>query len=282
MKKLYFFLIIFAVSVLYSNCQEKKTLNIIMIGAHPDDCDIRFGGTAYLYSQMGHKVRFVALCNGNKGHYKISPDELAKIRKGEARESGRRFGVDYVVLDYPDCELMPTLQVRDDVIRLIREWNADVVITHRPNDYHADHRYTSEAVQDAAYLVIVPHTLSEVPALKKNPVFIYCQDNFKKPLPFSADIVVDITSVVDKKIYGMMAHKSQFFDWLPWTNGNLESVPEGENERAAWLLEQRADLPGFNRKIESGKPRYTEAFELCEYGRKPSAEELKLLFPMKK
>jgi LmbE family N-acetylglucosaminyl deacetylase len=278
--KIHLLLFIALATIPDSHSQQKQTINVLVIGAHPDDCDSKAGGTAYMYAHMGHKVRFVSLCNGNKGHYKISPDELAAIRKDEAREAGKRFGVDYVVLDYPDGELMPTLQVRNDVIRQIREWKADIVITHRPNDYHADHRYTSAVVQDAAYMVIVPNALPEVPALKKNPVFLYCADNFKKPLPFAPDIVVDITDVVDKKIHAMMAHKSQYFDWLPWTNGNLGSVPKGDKERAAWLLEQRANSPGFSRTTADGKFRYTEAFEISEYGRKPYPEEIKILFPM--
>jgi LmbE family N-acetylglucosaminyl deacetylase len=199
MGKIIFLLIIALIVGLNSNCQHKKILNVLAIGAHPDDYDSKVGGTACLYTQMWHNVIFVSLCNSNKGHHKKSPDELAKIKKGETEEPGKQLGVDYFFLDYPDCELMPTLQVRNDVIRQIRAWNADILITHRANDYHTDHRYNSEEVQDAAYLIIVPHALPEVPALKKNPVFLYCADNFKKPLPFSPDIKVDITSVIDKR-----------------------------------------------------------------------------------
>lgn len=252
--------------------QEKK-LNILVIGAHPDDCDIDAGGTAIKYAQMGHNVMFVSLCNGDAGHYKYGRKKLAKIRKAEAQEAGRRFGVKYIVLDHHDCELMPDLKVRREVIKLIREWNADIVIGPRPNDYMADHRSASTIVQDAAYLVIVPHTVPNVPALKKNPVFLYCEDTFKKPLPFSPDIVVDISDVLEKKFYAMSAHKSQFFDWLPWTKGELDQVPVGEKERLAWLIEKRS--------IGSGnKAKYYEAFEICEYGKQPSSEEIRILFPM--
>ena len=266
-------------SVIYTQAQE-KVLNIIAIGAHPDDCDNEFGGTAIKFAQMGHHVKFVSVCNGNKGHYKIEPKKLAEIRKGEASEAGRRFGVEYVVLNHPDCDLEPDLKTRHEIIKLIREWDADIVLTHRPNDYHSDHRYTSQVVQDAAYNILVPHDLPSVPALKHNPVFLYFQDNFKKPLPFSPDIIVDISDVIDKKIYAMMAHESQYFDWLPWVAGELERVPKDEEQRHAWLLEKRANRPGYNRIMESGKLKYTEEFEICEYGRQPSEEEIQQLFPM--
>ncbi len=280
MQKYLLSLIILCLFSLISYSQE-KILNILAIGAHPDDCDSKFGGTAILFAQLGHNVKFVSICNGNKGHYKIGPRELAIIRKGESREAGKRFGIaEYEVLNYPDCDFEPDLEARHLVITLIREWNADIVLTHRPNDYHPDHRYTSQIVQDAAYNVIVPHDVPLVSALKHNPVFLYFQDNFKKPMPFSPDIIVDITDVVDEKIHAMMAHESQYFDWLPWTNGELDKVPKGEKQRHIWLLEKRKNYPGFNLNSQFGRSGYHEEFEICEFGKQPSKEEIKQLFPM--
>src|SRR5690554_3366039 len=167
MLKYLFPLVILCLLPLVSKSQEKKVLNIIAIGAHPDDCDSKFGGTAIRLAQLGHNVKFASLCNGNKGHYKIGPTELAQIRNGESIEAGKRFGIaEYEVLNHPDCELVPDLEARRAVITLIREWDADIVISHRPNDYMSDHRYTGELVQDAAYNVIVPHEVPLVPALK--------------------------------------------------------------------------------------------------------------------
>lgn len=273
MKRLSILLIIMY-AITFAAIAQDKPINIIVFGAHPDDCDIDAGGTAIKFAKMGHNVMFVSLCNGDGGHYKYGRKQIAKIRAGEAREAGRRFGVKkYVVLNNHDCELMPTLKLRKEVIRLIREWNADIVIGPRPNDYMADHRNTAILIQDAAYMVIVPHCVPDVPALKKNPVFLFCEDTFKKPLPFSPDIVVDISDVIREKFYAMSAHESQFFDWLPWTNGELDMVPKGEKERLEWLIEKRT--------IGSGnKAKYYEAFEICEYGRQPSKEEIKSLFPM--
>jgi len=277
-------LFIFSVFVFAQN-----KVNVVVIGAHPDDCDIDAGGTAILFAKAGHNVLFVSVTNGDAGHHEKGGGALAKIRRAEAQEAGKRFGVKYVVLDNHDGELMPTLDIRLNIIRLIRQWNADVVIGPRPNDYHPDHRNTAILLQDAAYMVIVPNVAPDTPPLKKNPVFLYTEDGFQKPTPFQPDIAVDITSVFDQKIYAMAAHESQFFEWLPWTSGKLDQVPATEAERLKWLAEWRN--PNINDKTKqslikwygnekAGQAKYAEAFEICEYGRRPSDEEIKILFPM--
>ena len=215
---------------------------------------------------------------------------MAKIRIAEAKEAGKRFGVEYNVLDNHDGELMPTLANRLKVIREIIKWNADLVIAPRPNDYHPDHRYTGILVQDAAYMVIVPNVAPEIPPLKKNPVFVYAHDGFKKPNPFEPDIAVIIDAVYDQKIYAMSAHESQFFEWLPWTMGALDEVPEGKQERLDQLSQWRINKPN-EKTLECLKKWYgdkalnaknAEGFEICEYGKQPTDEEIRRLFPMLK
>ncbi len=269
--------------------QEEK-INVIVFGAHPDDCDNDAGGTAILFSKMGHNVKFVSLTNGDAGHQDKGGGELARIRIAEAKEAGKRFGVEYTVLDNHDGELMPTLENRLKVIREIRKWNADIVIAPRPNDYHPDHRYTGILVQDAAYMVIVPNVAPDVPPLKKNPVFLYSEDRFQKPSPFEPDVAVIIDEVFDQKIYAMAAHESQFFEWLPWTSGKLADVPKDEKNRLKFLADWRAHTPNevtmeslkkwYGDKASSAK--HAEGFEICEYGKQPSDEEIRMLFPMLK
>ncbi len=264
-------------------------VRIIMIGAHPDDCDEDGGGTAALFAQMGYAVKFVSVTNGDAGHQTLKGKELAKRRFAETQESGKRLGVSYDVLDNHDGLLMPTLDVRLAIIRKIREWNADVVIAPRPNDYHPDHRYTGVLVQDAAYMVSVPNIAPDVPALKKNPVFLYYQDHFQRPNPFRPDIAVDITSVWDKKISGLDAHESQMYEWLPWIGHYLDEVPKDKNERVNWLAKHVAgsinpdvknSLEKWYGKDKATQVKYAEAFEICEYGTQPNDEEIKRLFPM--
>ena len=267
---------------------QQTKLNIIAFGAHPDDCDIRAGGVAAKWAALGHRVRFVAVTNGDAGHHEQGGGMLAARRRAEAQEAGRRIGIDYVVLDNHDGELVPNLKVREQIIRQIREWKADLVLSPRPNDYHPDHRYTGVLVQDAAFMVTVPNIAPDTPALRKNPVFLYFEDGFQKPQPFSPDIAVSIDDVIDKKIAMLDAHVSQVYEWLPWHAGNLDRVPKDPAERKAWLAKQRsrpptpavrAALERYYGKEEAAKVKVAEAFEICEYGRRPDETELRRLFP---
>jgi LmbE family N-acetylglucosaminyl deacetylase len=263
-------------------------LNIIAFGAHADDCDQRAGGTAAKYAALGHRVRFVAVTNGDAGHQTEGGGALAARRRAEAQEAGRRIGIEYVVLDNHDGELVPSVHVREQIIRQIRQWNADLVLAPRPNDYHPDHRYTGVLVQDAAYMVVVPNIAPDTPALRKNPVFMYFQDGFQRPNPFSPDVAVSIDDVIEKKIDMLDAHVSQMYEWLPWVAGLLESVPKGAAERRKWLRETRASQPTPAVRAvltkwygaEKGNAvRYAEAFEICEYGTRPDVPLLRKLFP---
>jgi len=288
--KLRFLKILFLLfSVISSSIAQEKPLQIIMIGAHPDDCDIKSGGTAALFVAMGHKVKFLSVTNGDAGHMKEGGGMLAQRRLEETKEVSKRLGVNYEVLDNHDGELLPTLAIRMEVIKRIREWNADVVIAPRSNDYHPDHRYTGILVQDAAFMVGVPNIAPDTPPLRKNPVFLYFQDNFKKPNPFQPDIAVDISSVIDKKVYSLDAHQSQFYEWLPWIGGYENQVPKEQSERLAWIKKLRGNginpavkssLEKWYGTVKAGQVSYAESFEICEYGSRPSEEDIKRLFPM--
>lgn len=268
---------------------QNRPLQIMMIGAHPDDCDIKAGGTAALFVAMGHHVKFLSVTNGDAGHQSQGGGMLAKRRIAETQEVARRLGVTYDVLDNHDGELLPTLPIRMEIIRKIREWKADVVFAPRTNDYHPDHRYTGVLVQDAAFMVGVPNVAPDVDPLRKNPVFLYFQDNFKKPNPFQPDIAVDITSVIDKKLAGLDAHQSQFYEWLPWIGNYEEEVPSDPAKHKEYLLNKRVQKPNLEvrKSLEKwyGKEKadqinYAEAFEICEYGSPASLEDIKRLFPM--
>ncbi len=274
---------------LSSSQAKQKPLQIIMIGAHPDDCDIKGGGTAALFIAMGHNVKFLSVTNGDAGHMKEGGGMLAKRRLEETKEVARRLGVTYEVLDNHDGELLATLPIRLEIIRRIRDWKADIVIAPRPNDYHPDHRYTAILVQDAAFMVGVPNVASDSPPLAKNPVFLYFQDNFKKPNPFQPDIAVDISSVINIKIHSMDAHQSQFYEWLPWISRYSGQIPKGQDEREAWLKSSRGTGLSPEVKVSLSKwygnqraeqASFAESFEICEYGSRPDEQEIKRLFPM--
>jgi len=268
---------------------QQGRLRVIAIGAHPDDCDIKFGGTAAKLAKAGHAVKFLSVTNGDAGHQEMGGGVLAKRRYLETQESGRRLGIaEYEVLDNHDGELTPTIEVRRQIIRAIRRWNADIVLAPRPNDYHPDHRYTGVLVQDAAYMVQVPNVAADVPALRHSPVFMYYQDGFQKPSPFRPDVVVAIDDVWDVKANALDAHVSQFYEWLPWVDNRLAEVPKDPAERKQWIRKQRVQplskevLATLERRYggeAAKKARYTESFELCEYGRRASIAELDKLFP---
>jgi len=270
---------------------QNEPLRVIAFGAHPDDCDLKAGGLAAKFTALGHKVKFVSLTNGDAGHQSEGGGQLATRRRAEAQEAARRIGIEYEVLDNHDGRLMPTLDVREQVIREIRQWKADIVIGPRPNDYHPDHRYTGVLVQDASYMVIVPNIVTDTPALRRNPVFLYYSDRFTRPQPFRPDIVVSIDDVFQIKIEMLDAHVSQFYEFLPWTDGKLEEVPKDNSTRKKWLAMERIVVNNSNVKpewrnalekffvAEASRIQHAEAFEITEYGRQPTEEEIRKLFP---
>ena len=208
------------------------TLRLLILGAHPDDADYAAGGLAALYCAAGHDVLMVSLTNGDAGHHAMSGPALATRRAAEATAAAAVIGAKYLVLGNHDGELLPTLENRRQVIGLMRSYNPDLVLTHRPNDYHPDHRYTSQLVQDAAYMVTVPAVLPGTPHLSRNPVIMYLPDEFAKPNPFQPAVVLDVGSVVEKIADMLHCHTSQFYEWLPFNTGVLEQVPHSESLRA--------------------------------------------------
>jgi LmbE family N-acetylglucosaminyl deacetylase len=254
------------------------------------------GGTAALLAKMGVAVKFVALTNGDAGHYAEGGGVLGQRRREEAQRAAKKYGIDeYVVLNNHDGELLPDLNARMQVIREIRKWNADVVLGLRPNDYHPDHRNAGKLVEDASYMVAVPNVAADVPALKKNPVFLYMQDNFKKPNPFSHDIVIGIDEVLDQKVDGLNEHTSQMYEWLPWISNGGEidpKVPKDPAERKAWLKTrwmgrsmsdaQKAGLAKWYSAEKAASFKYAESFEITEYGAQPTEADIRRLFPMLK
>jgi len=271
---------------------KEEKLKIMVIGAHPDDADIRCGGLALKYIAGGHTVKFLSTTNGDTGHHQIGGIELARRRHAEAQASARVAGLaEYEILDLHNGELEPSVANRKLIIRIIREYNPDLIITHRPNDYHPDHRYTSQLVQDASYIVTVPNMVALTDILPRTPKICYMHDQFRKPLPFQPDVVVGIDEVIDKKVEMMHCHESQFYEWLPFNQGNPEEVPVEPQQRKQWLASCR--LPYFENiateyrqvlielygEARGREMRYAEAFEGCEYGAGFSKDDIQALFP---
>lgn len=271
--------------------KSNNTLKILVFGAHPDDPDISAGGIAALYAKQGHKVKMVSLTNGNAGHHEMGGAPLAWRRREEAAAAGRCLGVEYITLDIHDGALLPTLENRNLVIEIMREFAPDLVMVHRPNDYHPDHRYASQLVQDASYMVTVPNVVSHVPHLRAMPVIVYLWDHFQKPTPFAPDVVVAIDEVIEQKFDAMHCHTSQMYEWLPYNGQYDDQVPNSEEERRAWLASFRGErvrqavqlypdkLVAHYGAERASQIQYAEAFEACEYGTPLTAENIPQLFP---
>ena len=272
--------------------KDDGKLRIIAFGAHPDDCELQAGGTAARWAAQGHHVLFVSVSNGDIGHWRDAGGPLARRRQAEVDAAHKLLGIEGKILDIHDGEVLPSLENRRMITRLIREWKADLVLGPRPNDYHPDHRYTGVLVQDAAYMVTVPHFCPDVPYLKKNPAFFYYPDRFQKPNPFQPDVMVSIDSVMEKKLDALAIMESQFYEG--GANGSAELMPTDPEKQKQRKQEVRDGFARRNQSIatrfrtklgdwypaaEADKVKQTEAFELCEYGAQPDKAELKRLFP---
>ena len=268
---------------------DGKKLRIVVFGAHPDDAEIRAGGTGALWAAQGHHVQLVSVTNGDIGHSQIFGPELARRRKAEAQAASKCLGTHSRVLDIHDGELEPTLANRKEITRVVREWQADIVIGHRPNDYHPDHRYVGVLMQDSAYMVTVPFFCPETPYLTSNPLFLYSEDGFQRPNPFRPDVVVAIDEVIDRKVKALVDMESQFVEGgangpFPKTEAERAQrrpqVAEGFRNRCAAVANRyRAKLIELYGEERGKQVRYAEAFEFCEYGRRPGREELNRWFP---
>jgi LmbE family N-acetylglucosaminyl deacetylase len=267
-------------------------LRLLIIGAHPDDADYAAGGLAALYRAAGHVVHMVSLTNGDAGHHVHAGQDLARRRRREAANAGDVIGAIYAVFDNHDGELLPSLENRRQVIRLLRSFRPDLVLTHRPNDYHPDHRYTSQLVQDAAYMVTVPAIVPDKPHLAANPTIAYLPDDFQKPSPLTPAVVLDVGKVVDRIVDMLHCHTSQFYELLPYNSGVLDQVPADDAGRRTWLAQQtrarlarRADrfrelLIARYGAQRGAAVQFAEAFEACEYGAPLDEQAIHKLFTL--
>ncbi len=258
-------------------------LRIVCFGAHPDDAEFKAGGVAAKWAALGHHVKFVSVTNGDIGHWQMAGGPLAQRRAAEVKQAAKVLGIESEVLDIHDGELLPTLENRRAITRVIRDWKADVVMSHRPNDYHPDHRYTGVLVQDAAFMVTVPFFCPDTPPLVKNPAFFYYSDGFMKPNPFTADVIVAIDDVLDKKLEAVHSLPSQVYEGgASGSEAFVADIPKDEAGRRAWALKVHggryaAVADRFRDALvkwygpERGKAaKYAEAFEICEYGASPA------------
>lgn len=268
-----------------------KPLSILCFGAHPDDCDLRFGGAAMMYRKLGHRVKFVSMTNGDTGHFSMGGGPLARRRCQEAQAAAAIADIEYEVLDIHNGELEPSVWLRKLVIKMMREAKADLVLCHRANDYHPDHRAVGTTVQDASYTVTVPNVAPLTPHLERAPVLGYFYDNFSLPNPYVPDIAIATDRVFDRKVRMVHCHESQFYEWLPYNRDGMDDVPASDSDRQAWLKEQL--LTRFGKVADSARDtlkqlygdesgasvKTAETVSISEYGRGLPEQRMHELFP---
>lgn len=260
---------------------------LLILGAHPDDAEIHAGGLIARHAAAGSVIRSVSVTDGRSGHHEIPPPDLVTIRREEARAAGAVVGADSATWDFPDGGLVADLALRAAMIREIRSFQPDLVLTHRLWDYHPDHRAVAQAVQDACYLVTVPHIAADVPALRRDPVVASMVDLFHRPQRFQPHVLVDVTAELDTIVRMLACHASQVFQWLPYHDGLLDTLPDEESERMLWLRDwylkicaaRRAHFAAEIQALGAGAPAAIEAYEISEYARPLDAAERQRLFP---
>ncbi len=250
-------------------------------------------GVAAKWVAQGHHVKFVSTTNGDIGHWREAGGPLARRRISEVRKAAKILGVETEVLDIHDGELEPTLENRKKIIRLIREWRADVVLTHHAFDYHPDHRYTSQLVQDAAFMVAVPFASSTTPPLKKNPVFLYYgYREYDHPLYEGRGLAVSIDDVWQRHIDALNVLVSQFDEGGALGSAQRAArVPDDAQAKAEYYrnkwtrryqnyADKHRDLLIKWYGEQAGKHvQRALTFQVCIFGGRPNDDELRKLFP---
>lgn len=246
---------------------------LMIVGAHPDDAEFHAGGLAWRYAAAGFPILILCLTDGSAGHARLDRAELAARRRIEASRAADLLDAKLEIWDTSDGELDANLALRHQLIREIRRFAPDLIVTHRVWDYHPDHRAAGQLVQDACYMVRVPNVCPDTPALAKDPVVAQMCDFFAKPVAFSADVTLDIEADFEHVVSLLACHESQVYEWLPFMLGH-----EGEPDRAR-LRELFGRRAGAIAKRHLPTARYAEAFEISEYGHRPTEAELVWLFP---
>ena len=245
----------------------------MVICAHPDDAEFNAGGLMQKWVNAGHQLMILCLTDGSAGHHQHSPQSLRTIRRREASAAANLLNAKLNIWDIADGTLEATLELRHELITQIRQYAPDLIVTHRPADYHPDHRATAQLVQDASYLLQVPSIVPKHAPLKTLPPVLLAWDRFTYPRPFKCDWVLDISDVVEQVVGLLACHTSQVYEWLAHT----QKIEVPKHNRSQWLSQWYRQRPArIARDFAAHHIDYAEAYEVSEYGGKFDAAQLAL------
>lgn len=248
-------------------------MNIMIIGAHPDDPEGILGGMAMKFRAAGHCVLMLSMTDGSAGHHLMRGKALAQRRAREAAKAAAVLDAEYHIMPFTDGELTPSVENRNELIRSMRPFAPDLVFTHPMIDYHPDHRYTCQLVMDTSYMLNVPAVAPEVKVPMKHPAYFFAvTQNTDNAVAFSID------EVWERKVAAWNCHESQMYEWLPWIDGYSQEVPEDKTQRSVWLEERRAPrhirvADTFRDQLKKSV-RCAEAFAPAPVGRQLTQNEL--------
>lgn len=236
-------------------------MNILAIGAHPDDIEQFAGGTLSLLAKNGHKVIIAPLTSGECGSKTLPAKEIVAIRKREAEKAARIIGASYINLGIRDGCVSYDLETTKKVVALIRDTKPDIIITHPTSDYMTDHAHTGRVV-----LWAVPEsTHPNFPAPTKSPAtpaqqYMYHTDpqglTDANGQIVRVNTIVNITETIDQKLKAFSTHASQMF-FLTKTAGYMTSVEKTRR----WAITR-----GEQVRVEYGEGFYQNLY--AEYPRK--------------
>jgi N-acetylglucosamine malate deacetylase 1 len=193
-----------------------EKLRVLAVGAHPDDIEIRCGGTLAKYAQAGHHVMICHATNGDKGHRTIPSAELAVIREREARAAAAVIGAEVFWMGFPDGDLFYDRETRLAFIDMMRQARPDLIFTHWSESYHPDHVATGQLAFGASYISTVPHIATGHPANTTVPNIYYMDVEYD--VLTEAAQYVDISDVFELKRKMLEAHESQLV-WIKENHG---------------------------------------------------------------
>ncbi len=193
-------------------------MNVLAIGAHPDDLDICCGGTLTLFAQAGHNVTMCVVTDG-RAHPVGDPERITARRHAEAQASADLIGAKLRWMGIPDGTLMDDLPTRHKFIQMMLDESPDLIITHPPEDYHSDHIMTSRLVTATVQMAWAPPPqLDGKPLQKRVPVAFMTTAN---GINFIPQEYVDVTAVWETKAQMALNHRCQFLPGPDYPEGPL-------------------------------------------------------------